>query len=308
MQYATAKIGAILVNVNPAYRTHELEYVLNQAGISAARRRPSRSRPATTAAMVDEVARRVPDARARRLPRDGRLGRPARRRRRASRRASCARGAGDPLARRPDQHPVHLRHHRLPQGRDAEPPQHPQQRLLRRRAVPLHRGRPGLHPGALLPLLRHGHGQPRVHHPRRLHGHPGARLRPGRDPARRSADERCTSLYGVPTMFIAEWRCRTSPTYDLSTVRTGIMAGSPCPAEMMKKLIAAGHRRDDDLLRHDRDVAGLDADPHRRHLRAKVGTVGRVGPHLEIKVVDPPTGETAAARRGRASSAPRATR
>ena len=65
-------------------------------------------------------------------------------------------------AGRPDQHPVHLRHHRLPQGRDPQPPQHPQQRLLRRRGVPLHRGRPGLHPGALLPLLRHGHGQPRV--------------------------------------------------------------------------------------------------------------------------------------------------
>ena len=84
---------------------------------------------------------------------------------------------------RPDQHPVHLGHNGIPQGRDAQPPQHPQQRLLRRRAVRLHRGRPGVHPGALLPLLRHGHGQPRVHDPRRLHGHPGARLRPRRDPA-----------------------------------------------------------------------------------------------------------------------------
>ena len=106
--------------------------------------------------------------------------------------------------------------------------------------LPLHRGRPGLHPGALLPLLRHGHGQPRVHHPRRLHGHPGARFRPGRDPARprrtsgaprSTACRRCSSPSG---------RCRTSPTTTCPRVRTGIMAGSPCPAELMKKLIAAG--------------------------------------------------------------------
>ena len=88
-------------------------------------------------------------------------------------------------------------------------------------------------------------------------------------PSRRVQDERCTSLYGVPTMFIAEWSLPDFADYDLSTMRTGIMAGSPCPAEMMKKLIARGHRGDDHLLRHDRDLAGLDADPHRRHLRAQ---------------------------------------
>ena len=74
-----------------------------------------------------------------------------------------------------DQHPVHERHHRLPQGRHAEPPQHPQQRLLHHRADQLHRRGPALHPGALLPLLRHGDGQPRLHHPRRHDGDPGAR-------------------------------------------------------------------------------------------------------------------------------------
>ena len=58
--------------------------------------------------------------------------------------------------RRPDQHPVHQRHHRLSQGRHAQPPQHPQQRLLHHRAAALHRPRPAAHPGAALPLLRHG--------------------------------------------------------------------------------------------------------------------------------------------------------
>ena len=68
----------------------------------------------------------------------------------------------------------------------------------------LHRGGPGLHPRALLPLLRHGDGQPRLHHARRVHGHPRARrsTRPRR--CAPSPQERCTSLYGVPTMFIAE--------------------------------------------------------------------------------------------------------
>ena len=151
-----------------------------------------------------------------------------------------AAGAGEPSTRRPDQHPVHVGHHRLPQGRDAHPPQHPQQRLLRRRGVPLHRGRPGLHPGAVLPLLRHGHGQPRRPPPTApAMVIPAPGVRPGGDARRRSPNERCTSLYGVPTMFIAEWALADFATYDLSSLRTGIMAGSPCPVEVMKQVIDA---------------------------------------------------------------------
>ena len=72
---------------------------------------------------------------------------------------------------------------------------------------------------------------------RRLHGHPGAVLRP-RPPLRAVAAERCTSLYGVPTMFIAELNLPDFATYDLSSLRTGIMAGSPCPVEVMKRVVA----------------------------------------------------------------------
>ena len=114
----------------------------------------------------------------------------------ACRAEELARAPGRDPVRRPDQHPVHERHDRLPQGRHAQPPQHPQQRLLRRARLPVHRGGPGLHPGALLPLLRHGHGQPRVHVARRLHGHPGAGVRPGRDAAGgpgRAAARACTA-------------------------------------------------------------------------------------------------------------------
>jgi fatty-acyl-CoA synthase len=122
---------------------------------------------------------------------------------------------------------------------------------------------------------------------------------PGFDPAKTlqtCRDERATSLYGVPTMFIAEWSLLDKGgdfTADMvSSIRTGIMAGSPCPAELMKKVIASGidemticygmtetspvstQTRTDDSFEH------------------KVGTVGRVGPHLEIKVIDPVSGET----------------
>ncbi len=128
------------------------------------------------------------DGRAQRHPgagglprRPGELGRAAGRRRRGQRRRP-ARPVGDAGGDRPDQHPVHVRHHRVPQGRHPEPPQHPQQRLPRRRGLPLHRGGPGLHPGALLPLLRDGHGQPGVLLARGRDGDPGARLRPGADP------------------------------------------------------------------------------------------------------------------------------
>jgi fatty-acyl-CoA synthase len=118
---------------------------------------------------------------------------------------------------------------------------------------------------------------------------------PGFDPAatlKATQDERCTSLYGVPTMFIAEWALPDFDSYDLSSVRTGIMAGSPCPAEMMKKLIASG-------IEEMTICYGMtETSPVSTQTRTddtferKVGTVGAVGPHLEVKVVDPLSGET----------------
>ena len=102
-------------------------------------------------------------------------------------------------------------------------------------------------------------------HPRRLHGDPGAGASTRRRRCEAVADERCTSLYGVPTMFIAELGLADFAEYDLSSLRTGIMAGSPCPVEVMKRVVDRdAHDRGGDLLRHDRDLAGVDADPRRR--------------------------------------------
>ena len=103
----------------------------------------------------------------------------------------------------------------------------------------LHRARPRLHPGAVLPLLRHGARQPRLHHARRLHGRPGRGVRRRARCSRRSQAERCTSLYGVPTMFIAELDHPRFGEFDLSTLRTGIMAGAPCPVELMRQVRVA---------------------------------------------------------------------
>ena len=118
---------------------------------------------------------------------------------------------------------------------------------------------------------------------------------PGFDPAatlKATADERCTSLYGVPTMFIAEWSLPDFAAYDLSSVRTGIMAGSPCPASMMEKLIAAGIE-EMTICYGMTETSPVSAQTRTDDsFERKVGTVGRVMPHLEIKVVDPVTGET----------------
>jgi fatty-acyl-CoA synthase len=109
------------------------------------------------------------------------------------------------------------------------------------------------------------------------------------------AAERCTSLYGVPTMFIAELDHPDFATFDLSTLRTGIMAGSPCPVEVMKRAIKDMHMDQVTICYGMTETSPVSTqtatdDP----LDKRVGTVGRVHPHLEVRVVDPATGDTCA--------------
>jgi fatty-acyl-CoA synthase len=119
---------------------------------------------------------------------------------------------------------------------------------------------------------------------------------PGFDPAltlRAVQDERCTSLYGVPTMFIAELGLPDFADYDLSSLRTGIMAGSPCPVEVMKRVVDEMGMTEVTICYGMTETSpvstqtGADDDLDRR-----TATVGRVHPHLEVKVVDPATGLT----------------
>jgi fatty-acyl-CoA synthase len=111
-------------------------------------------------------------------------------------------------------------------------------------------------------------------------------------------DERCTGLYGVPTMFIAMLGHPEFETFDLSSLRTGCMAGSPCPVEVMKQVIGRMHMQAVTIAYGMTETSPVsfqtgDDDP----LERRVSTVGRVQPHLECKVVGPdgetvPRGET----------------
>jgi fatty-acyl-CoA synthase len=103
-------------------------------------------------------------------------------------------------------------------------------------------------------------------------------------------EERCTSLYGVPTMFIAELDHPDFEQTDLSRLRTGIMAGSPCPVEVMKQVQSRMHMREVTICYGMTETSPVSTqsaldDP----LEKRVGTVGRVHPHVEVKIVDPET-------------------
>jgi fatty-acyl-CoA synthase len=103
--------------------------------------------------------------------------------------------------------------------------------------------------------------------------------------------ERCTSLYGVPTMFIAELEHPDFARFDLTSLRTGIMAGSPCPIEVMKKVQSRMNMREVTICYGMTETSPVSTqslvdDP----LDKRVATVGRVHPHVEIKIVSPETG------------------
>jgi len=104
--------------------------------------------------------------------------------------------------------------------------------------------------------------------------------------------ERCTSLYGVPTMFIAELGEPDLDDYDLSTLRTGIMAGSPCPVEVMKQVVNRMNMEEVTIAYGMTETSPVSTQTSAEDsLEHRVSTVGRVHPHVEIKIVDPDTGE-----------------
>jgi len=104
-------------------------------------------------------------------------------------------------------------------------------------------------------------------------------------------DERCTGLHGVPTMFIAELDHPRFSEFDLSTLRTGIMAGSPCPTEVMKRVVGAMNLREITIAYGMTETSPVSCQSATSTpLDKRVSTVGQVQPHLEIKIVDPDTG------------------
>jgi fatty-acyl-CoA synthase len=104
-------------------------------------------------------------------------------------------------------------------------------------------------------------------------------------------EERATALYGVPTMFIAELEHPDFAKYDLSSLRTGIMAGSPCPIEVMKKVNTLMHMREVEICYGMTEVSPVSTQTRAdAPFDKRVSTVGQVHPHLEIKIIDPATG------------------
>jgi fatty-acyl-CoA synthase len=302
-QFATAQAGLILVNINPAYRTTELEFVLNKVGCRAVVLAP-RFKGSNYADMLAELAPEI---------------------------AACE--PGELCAPRLP----HLRW-AIQLGADVAPGYLSFESLYAR-AEPRHfeslavlsqilqpddpiniqftSGTTGLPKGATLShvnILNNGFfvaramrlgPQDRVCIPVPLYHcfgmvmgnlgcvtHGAAMVYPndGFDPEltlAAVADERCTALYGVPTMFIAELEHPNFQRFDLSSLRTGIMAGAPCPIAIMKRVMSTMHMREVTICYGMTETSPVSFqssvnDPVER----RVGTVGRIHPHLQVKIVD----------------------
>lgn len=291
LQFATAKIGVILVTINPAYRTHELEYVLNQSGVrmlvAAAAFKTS-----DYAGMITQVRPNCPD-----LEQVVLLGSPewealtSAEGRTAT--EADVEAVGATLS--PDD-PINIQY---TSGTTGSP----------KGATLSHHNilNNGFFVGELcgyteldrvcIPVpFYHCFGMVMGNLGATSHGAAMIIPAPSFDPALTLLavqQERCTSLYGVPTMFIAELALADFDSYDLSSLRTGIMAGSLCPEEVMKQVI------DRMGMTQVTNCYGMtETSPVSCQTRMddsferRVSTVGRVGPHLEVKIVDPETGLT----------------
>jgi fatty-acyl-CoA synthase len=289
-QYATAKIGAILVNINPAYRVHELKYVLNQAGIRTLIAAPS-FKTSNYAAMIDEVRPECPALQDVIL-----TGEPDWVSLVAIGRGGSAALLAELQADLTADDPINIQYTSGTTG-------FPKGATLSHHNILNN----GFFVGEMctyteadricIPVpFYHCFGMVMGNLAATSHGACMVIPAPAFDPAQTLAAvaaEKCTSLYGVPTMFIAELADPTFNDHDLGTLRTGIMAGSPCPVEVMKQVIdrmgmaevtiAYGMTETSPVSTQTRADDSLDR---------RVSTVGRVLPHLEVKVVDPETGHT----------------
>ncbi len=287
-QYATAKLGLILVNINPAYRAHELEYALGQSGcrwIIAARGlkgsdfvemiREVRTGLATLERAIffdteewselaagparpDELRRRMAD-----LDFDDAINIQY-----TSGTTGFPKGAT-------------LTHHNLLNNAyfTGELLGYSEQDRI---CIPV----PLYHCFGMVigNLAATSHGACMVYPAESFE--PEATLRA-------CAEERCTSLYGVPTMFIAELGHERFGEFDLESLRTGLMAGSPCPIEVMRRVSSDMGIKEMGIAFGMTETSPVTTQVRRDDtLENRCATVGQVMPHAEVKIVDPATGRT----------------
>ena len=293
LQYATAKAGVILVNINPAYRSHELGYALRQSGVrllvSAESFKASNYR-----AMVDEVRGGLPA-----LQRVIYLGSADWDELFVVGRMPIA-GGGDQLAERQAvlsfDDPINIQYTSGTTG-------FPKGATLSHHNI-LNNGyfigegcRYTEQDRVCIPVpFYHCFGMVLGNLACTTHGAAIVIPAAGFDPAatlRAVAAERCTSLYGVPTMFIAELALPDFASYDLSSLRTGIMAGSPCPVEVMKRVVSEMHMSEVTICYGMTETSPVSAQTRADDdMERRVSTVGRVHPYVEVKIVDPESGLT----------------
>jgi fatty-acyl-CoA synthase len=287
VQYATARMGAILVNINPAYKTAELEYALNQSGISFLILAQA-FRTANYEGMLAEVKGRCPALREALVLENGwdALLRDA------------ALVSEDDLARRETElqfdDPINIQYTSGTTG-------FPKGATLSHHNI-LNNGffigeylRYTEEDRVCIPVpFYHCFGMVLGNLACTTHGATMVIPAEAFDPLASMEAvqaERCTALYGVPTMFIAELDHPEFGRFDFSTLRTGIMAGSPCPVEVMKKVQSRMNMTEVTICYGMTETSPVSTqsttdDP----LEKRVSTVGRVHPHVEIKVIDPVTG------------------
>ncbi len=290
IQFATAKIGAILVNINPAYRTSEVTYALNQSGCRFLVSAQSHSH-SDYVAMLEEVRDEIPGVERiiflESAEWDELL-------------AGAATVSQSELTE-------------VSSSLDADDPIN----------IQYTSGTTGFPKGATLShfnILNNGYfvgeacgytEQDRVCIPVPFyhcfgmvlgnlacttHGAcivvPGAAFEP-EAVLQTVQDEQCTSLYGVPTMFIAELGHERFADFDLDSLRTGIMAGSPCPVEVMKQVVTSMHMDEVTIAYGMTETSPVSTQTSGDDdLERRVATVGRAHPHVEIKIVDPESGDT----------------
>jgi fatty-acyl-CoA synthase len=289
-QYATAKIGAILVNINPAYRTHELKYVLNQAGIRTLVAAPS-FKTSDYESMIAEVRDECPE-----LTDVILIGREEWTSLQSIGRGGSAAHLGELQAELTADDPINIQYTSGTTG-------FPKGATLSHHNILNN----GFFVGEMctytendrvcIPVpFYHCFGMVMGNLACTSHGACMVIPAPGFDPATTLAavaEEKCTSLYGVPTMFIAELADPTFAAHDLSSLRTGIMAGSPCPVEVMKQVIERMGMAEVTIAYGMTETSPVSTQTRADDsLDRRVSTVGRVLPHLEVKVVDPETGRT----------------